>query len=164
MKYRNKLLSFLIFFIIILSSENVFSQPATFRGSFNGWGAGNSLTDRGGVRAIRIQENTTGSRDFKFEGGGTWWGSGAAVNFQTRYSGVMTTSGGNSNYSSTNNNYYTFIVQDATGSLDVSILELTNNFISAPFSCEKRLKAKRIDNKIIIISFIFLFFIHNYCY
>lgn len=121
--------SIFVMLAFLLINENVFAQPANFRGAFNTWGC-NALTDRGVVKAMRFQENTTGSRDFKLDQACDWvtnWGSGGNITLNTRNNGIMFTGGVNSNYSATNGNYYTLIVKDGTGTLDISILETAYN-------------------------------------
>jgi len=60
-----KKLYLLLMFLIALTNINLIAQPSTFRGDYNSWGSSDSLTDRGVVRAIRIQETASGTRNFR---------------------------------------------------------------------------------------------------
>ncbi len=124
---RQKIQTFSVIFILIFIYQSAFAQPANLRGDYNSWGC-TALIDRGVVRAVRIQETSTGSRAFKFDNDCAWgtdWANGANISFNTRNVDALNTGQGNSSYSATNGNYYTFIVEDATSNLDISILETT---------------------------------------
>ena len=128
LKLKHLLKTLFLLTLLFCSINSTYSNPANFRGDFNSWGC-NALTNRGIVLATTIQENTTSTgRNFKFDDNCSWgtsWGSNSTVTKNTKF--TMSSGGGNSLYASTNSNYYTFIIQNSTGSLSSSILETTFN-------------------------------------
>lgn len=141
----NKLISGNIFvtIVLLLISTFSFAQPANLEGDWNNgsWSNSNALTDRGVVRAVRVQATGTANRNFLFNTASAnynpqWTGSNApnfVRSLNTLHSGgafYYTSGGWNTNLqiSATNSNYYTFIIgENSASNNNVSILETSYN-------------------------------------
>ncbi|MBN2663618.1 MAG: T9SS type A sorting domain-containing protein [Bacteroidales bacterium] len=143
MKKNIKILLVNVIFLMLMIAPNwLAAQPAEFAGDINSW-ATPSMTDRGSVKATRIQASATNANSgFKFWSAGSWspqWGGSNADytrGLNTKLSGqaYYSANGGggwehNLEFNMTSGNYYTFIVGQLapTNNNDLSILETTYN-------------------------------------